>query len=62
MKQQIKSVTETSDYIRKRMDIIREINKTVYDPKTMSFEKHAKTEEDRRALKHIKKLFKTKQK
>jgi hypothetical protein len=59
MKQQIKNVTETAEYLRRRADLMREINSTVYDPKSMSFEKYRKDAEERRALKHIKKLTKT---
>jgi hypothetical protein len=49
---------ETADYIRKRAAIQSEINSLVYNPKTMSFEKYAKTAEEKRALKHIKSLTK----
>lgn len=52
---------ETADYLRKRAAIQSEINSSTYDPSTMSFEKYKKTSEERRELKHIKKLFKNNQ-
>lgn len=50
-------ITETADYLRKRAMIQSEINSSVYDPKTMSFEKYAKSAEEKRELKHLKRLY-----
>jgi hypothetical protein len=47
---------ETADYLRKRTEIQASINSSVITP--MSGEAWEKTEEEKRQLKHVKKLYK----
>ena len=49
----------TADVLRKRAEIKRIINSSVITP--MSAEAWKKTDEEKRELKHMKKLYKTKQ-